>query len=199
MSRPTWTSPRKTKGLSLVEALVTLALGSLAFSLIFAMSRAQSRVYRHQQVMERFLVDAEAAMKALENDLSSAFLVQPTSGGIILEIAHLIRDGRSRTGVAPFNGSPADEVLSTVPPPPADFRGVPLRTTYSLIGQRLVRQSANLLDPTVNVSDLILLEGINSAIGTVTHAAVAIKLTLVSDGRAHTVERRYWAGGLAQR
>lgn len=182
------------QGLSLVEVLVTLFLVSLAFSLIFGLSRAQAKVYRHQQVMERFIVDADACLGLLEADLSTAFAVTPTAGSDLIEIAHLVRTSAPEDGAPPFNSEPLplDGVIE-----PADFRGVPVKTTYLIDGERIVRNSSLLLPPQTLISRLPLLTGVNSATATVAGPMVSVRLTLLSVERVFTIERALYAPGLA--
>lgn len=186
---------RRCKGLTLIEVLVTLFLAGLAFALIFAMARAQSRVFRHQQEMERFLVDAEACMALLETDLNTAFAVSPTGVSSVIEVAHFMRNATVDQGKAPFNSepfSPADLAM----PVPADFRGTPLRTVYVLSDQRLSRISERFEPPHTGISDVPVLDGVNSATASVNGAMVDIRMTFLSQARAQTVQRILFVPGL---
>jgi hypothetical protein len=174
--------------------LVTLFLSSLAFSLIFALSRAQAKVYRHQQVIERFIVDSDACLGLLEADLATAFAVNPTAGGDLIEIAHLVRTSAAEDGAPPFNSEP--EPLDGIQDP-ADFRGIPLKTIYVLNGDRIERASSLLLPPQTLVSRLPLLGGVNSVAASLAGPNVTVRLTLLSAERVFTVERALYAPGLA--
>lgn len=185
---------RHGQGLSLLEVLVTLFLAGLAFGLIFTMARAQSRVFRHQQEMERFLVDAEACLTLLESDLNTAFAVSPSGPSSVIEIAHFMRNATVEEGRAPFNSEP---YAPAVTPVPANFRGTPLRTTYLLSGQGLSRHCERFEAPPTLLSEIPVLDGVNSATATVNEAQVEIRLTFLSQSRAQTVQRILFVPGLA--
>lgn len=188
----------RSAGLSLIEVLVTLFVSAVAFGLIFTMARAQARVYRHQQTMERFLVDADACFGLLESDLSTAFAVTPSSSAELLRIGHLMRSSVVDQGQAPFNSQPFS-MSSRGAPVELPTRGTPLLTTYTLTQERIDRSSSELLPPNTTLSQLPVLDGVNSASAAVDGAMVTVRLTLLSQTRAQTVQRVIFAPGLTTR
>lgn len=175
--------------------MVTLLLTSLAFTLIYSLGQLQAKMSRHQQLKERFIVDADAFLSVLEEDLSTAFVATGTSGTQILQIGHCAKETSAQSGVAPFNSEPFPDPELEVEEP--DFRGPPLQTTYTLNEDTLVRSSRVLPLAAPAYSTLPILGGLNAADATINQSTVEIRLTLVSDGSVHTLERFLFAPGLA--
>lgn len=195
MSRARLFFPYRRQGLALIEVLVTVLLTALAFALIYSMSRVQARVWRQQQVMERFLVDVDAFTNVLSNDLASAFAVQGTSPNIFIEVVHLARDTQPGQDEPPFSAEPA----AANPPPMADFRGTPWKSTYKFSDDGLVRESRALLPAgSPPFSTLPVLTGVNSAQAIIQGARIEVKITLLSEGRVQTLQRYFFAPGLVQ-
>ena len=192
------------RGLALVEVMVTILLTSLVFALIYSLSQAQAKMQRHQQHKERFLVDTDALIQLLERDLSSAFIVNPTSASHIIEIGHFARDSEPESGSHPFNSEPLGD-----PPPPPGFRGKPIRTCYKLVGQTLRRESQEIpttapeppISSTSPFTDLAVMDGIDgisTSVDSTQVTRIQINLSLVSDTSVHTLTRFLYAPGLAQ-
>lgn len=204
MFRTLLTSRRRVAGLSLLEAMVTLLLTGLAFSLIFGISRKQSEVYRFQEVKERFIVDADAFFRVLTDDLAKAFVTTGTSGSDILTIGHPVGD--TSAGGYPFSASP---VAPSIPPfgatynpgsPKTPTRGSSQVTIYRLIDDKLHRIEGDAPLPSGATAptrkELIVLDGLNSASATVNGPMVRVRLALLSDQRVHSVERNIFVPGM---
>lgn len=195
------TLPRRgRRGLTLIEALVTILLTSLAFSLIFSISRVQSRVNRFQEAKERFLVDADALFRVLSDDLATTFLAEGTVGSQVLRIGHLTGQVSTSGGSAPFNGLPLAGSNHPQPGGTAPInRGTSIRTTYTFVGERLIRNYAeSSLSPwgAPAATSLTVLDGVNAAVASVNPPMVEIQLSLKAETRVHTIEHTMYAPGL---
>ncbi len=194
---------RRDAGLSLIEVLTTLLLIGLAFVLIARLAMVQSTVSRQQQVKDRFLVDCDALVQLLSEDLSSAFLVKPTIGSTIIEIGHLALAHQLEPGPYPFSQEPYRTMAATSPPEP-ELRGRPYHTAYTLIGQDLHRASREIALPAPYpppqiagpFSNNLVLGGLSGASVSVNGASVELELSIASDQKVHRLSRFLFAPGV---
>jgi hypothetical protein len=157
-------------------------------------------VNRFQEAKERFLVDADSLFRVLSDDLATTFLAEGTVGSQVLRIGHLTGEVSTSGTSAPFNGLP--QAGSNHPQPGETLptnRGNSIRTTYSLQGEKLVRNYAEgsfMAWGAPTGTSLTVLDGVNAAVATVDPPMVVISLSLKAETRVHTIERAIYSPGL---